>query len=141
MSKTTLIFMIFLQIMLPNKVIENPSDLIIEALLFLLMIILGSGAKIALRIRNKIHTSTSDILLLLSFSLVVGFIAEYAMIYYQMKVPRGLVIVVLSFLSEVIVVRIDKASPKLIDKAISKATGTDVENQPEEKEESEQPNP
>jgi cytochrome bd-type quinol oxidase subunit 2 len=126
-SNPTLILICILQILIqPN--INDPKGLVMEGALFLCAVILGSGVRVALRVRDKEVVSKTDIFIVVFLALAVGFMTNYLLLFYKSTLPRIPIVMASAFLAESIMRYIEKTYPAIFNKGIQKFTGIDVEN-------------
>jgi len=126
-SNPTLILICILQILIQPD-INNPKGLIMEGALFLCAVVLGSGVRVALRVRDKEIVSKSDITIIVFLALAVGFMTNYLLLFYKSTLPRIPIVMASAFLAESIMRYIEKTYPAIFNKGIQKFTGIDVDN-------------
>ena len=112
-SNPTLILICILQILIQPD-INNPKGLIMEGALFLCAVILGSGVRVALRVRDKEIVSKSDITIIVFLALAVGFMTNYLLLFYKSTLPRIPIVMASAFLAESIMRYIEKLGRKLV---------------------------
>jgi hypothetical protein len=126
-SNPTLILICILQILIqPN--INDPKGLVMEGALFLCAVVLGSGVRVALRVRDKEVVSKTDIFIVVFLALAVGFMTNYLLLFYKSTLPRIPIVMASAFLAESIMRYIEKTYPAIFNKGIQKFTGIDIEN-------------
>ena len=131
MPKTTLIIILIVQLT-TRPTLATPEDWIKEILVFLVAVILGSGLRVAMKAKSREKMNTREVGLIFFFGVSLGAVANYLMIFYDLRLPRPLIVWAVSLMGEFIVLWLEKRNIKILDSLFKKGTGIDLSDKKEE---------
>ena len=132
MSKVTIIIVLIVQV-ITKPVLEDSHDWLRELMTFSIAVILGTGFRVAMKLRADKTITILSALLILVFGVVLGGIANYLMIFYNLNLPRPVIVCGVSLFGEFFAIWIEKKHGKIISKLFKKGTGIDVEDDKDDK--------
>lgn len=127
MNKTTLIIVCLLQIVTQPK-LDELHDVLLEVVMFMIAMSLGVGARIAIRHREKQKQSRVDILVMFILGGAAGLAVNGIILFYNYHLPRFVIVGAASFLSELILKKLDYYAPKGFDKYLGEKMDNNKEH-------------
>lgn len=106
--------------------LETWEDWLVEAVIFLIAVALGSGARIAFLYKKKRIESLMDASIIFVLGLSFGSLTYMVLDYYKIPFPRLVAVWIASFMGEIIAFWADKRGFKMLDKGFEKVTGKDL---------------
>ena len=102
-------------------------DIAVEVVVFLIAVALGSGLRVMMKAKSRQPYTRGEVWIIFGFGLSLGGAVNYALLWWDLNVPRPLIVWLVSLCSEFILIWLESRYPKIFDGIFNKATGIDLD--------------